>query len=69
MMMTKGKKAIRPPAPEAWAIKDKFSREDNKDISATPSSCYDHLLGELARAKYFPLLSTVEEGRTTKSIA
>jgi len=40
----------------AWAIKDKFSGEDNKDINATPSSCYDQLLNELARAKYFPPL-------------
>src|SRR5260221_11509885 len=42
MMITKGKKAIRPPAPAPWAIKDKFSGEDNKDIAATPSSHYNN---------------------------
>jgi hypothetical protein len=53
-MMTKGKKAIKPPAPAPWAIKDKFSGEENKDITATPSSRYDQSLSELPRTKIAP---------------
>jgi hypothetical protein len=39
-MMTKGKKAIIPPAPPTWAIKDKFSGNKNDDITVTPISRY-----------------------------
>jgi hypothetical protein len=31
------KNAISPPGPPAWAIKDKFSGKENKDIASTPS--------------------------------
>jgi len=40
-MITRGKKAIRPPGPPAWAINVKFCGENGKDIAATPSSRYD----------------------------
>ena len=60
MMMTKGKKAIRPPPPAACAIKDKFSGEDNKDIDATPFSRFDqrfaNLRGQKFRSRHFQSL-------------
>jgi hypothetical protein len=34
--MTKGKKAIIPPAPPIWAIKDKFPGKKKDDITVTP---------------------------------
>src|SRR5580658_7741905 len=51
MIMTRGKKAIRPPAPPACAINDKFSGEAKKDIAAAPSSRCDIYFGEVPRTK------------------
>jgi hypothetical protein len=39
-MMTKGKKAIIPPAPPAWAIRDKFSGNKMDDMAMTPIPRY-----------------------------
>ena len=38
----------------AWAIKDKLSGEENKDIAATPASRYDQSLDRLPRTKMSP---------------
>jgi hypothetical protein len=37
--------------PPAWAIKDKFSGEDNNDIAAIPSSRFDQSFEKLSRTK------------------
>jgi hypothetical protein len=36
--MTNGKKAIIPPAPPTWAIKDKFSGKTKDNMTVTPFS-------------------------------
>jgi hypothetical protein len=45
--MTKGKKAIIPPAPPAWAIKDKFSGKNKDDMTVTPISRYCQIFSAL----------------------
>ena len=56
--MTKGKKAIIPPAPPAWAIKDKFSGKKKNDMTITPISRYCTICSALhSKLKMLPLFN------------
>jgi hypothetical protein len=68
MMMIKGRKAMMPPVPEAWAIRDKLTGRKYKAIAATTSS-EPNRLDDCRGQKEAPPLSTVGKDRTAKFTA